>query len=117
MFGLYAIFSGGIAGIFLLGLFSKKANRQGLNIGIITCIAFTAYAVLTSMKVNGSPILDLGSLNFHQHKYMLGVYTHLIVLIGGYLASFFFKSEPVDESLTFYAWYNKKKAEKNDEVA
>jgi solute:Na+ symporter, SSS family len=117
VFGLYAIFSGGIAGIFLLGLFSKKANRQGLNVGIITCIAFTAYAVLTSMKVNGSPILDLGSLNFHQHKYMLGVYTHLIVMIVGYFASFFFKSESVDEDLTFYAWYKKRKAEKNAAAA
>ena len=117
VFGLYAIFSGGIAGIFLLGIFSKRANRQGLNIGIFTCIVFTAYAVLTSMKINGSPILDLGSLNFHQHKYMLGVYTHLIVLIVGYFASFFFKSKPVDEDLTFYAWYKNRKAEKNAAAA
>ena len=117
VFGLYAIFSGGIAGIFLLGIFSKRANRQGLNIGIFTCIVFTAYAVLTSMKINGSPILDLGSMNFHQHKYMLGVYTHLIVLIVGYFASFFFKSKPVDEDLTFYAWYKNRKAEKNAAAA
>jgi SSS family solute:Na+ symporter len=41
VFTLYAIFSGGIAGIFLLGLFSSRANRQGLNIGIAACIVFT----------------------------------------------------------------------------
>ncbi len=117
VFGLYAIFSGGIAGIFLLGIFSKRANRQGLNVGIITCIVFTAYAVLTSMKINGSPILDLGSLNFHQHKYMLGVYTHLIVLNVGYFASLFYKSKPVDEDLTFYSWYKNRKAEKNAAAA
>ncbi|MBD3288276.1 sodium/solute symporter, partial [candidate division KSB1 bacterium] len=29
VFALYAIFSGGIAGMFLLGLFSKRANKQG----------------------------------------------------------------------------------------
>ncbi len=116
VFGLYAIFSGGIAGIFLLGIFSKRANRQGLNIGIVTCILFTAYAVLTSMKVNGSPIIDLGDFNFHQHKYMLGVYTHVIVLIVGYFASFFFKSGEVDEDLTIYAWLKKRRKENNQIV-
>src|SRR6201991_2352086 len=35
VFTLYAIFSGGISGIFLLGLFSSRTNRQGMNIGII----------------------------------------------------------------------------------
>ncbi len=45
VFSLYAIFSGGIAGIFLLGLFSARANKQGLLIGVIVCVVFTAYAV------------------------------------------------------------------------
>ena len=51
VFTLYAIFSGGIVGIFLLGLFSSRANRQGVNIAIVTCIVFTAYAFLTSTKI------------------------------------------------------------------
>ena len=34
IFTLYAIFSGGIAGMFLLGLFSKRAKKQGLYFGI-----------------------------------------------------------------------------------
>ncbi len=116
VFGLYAIFSGGIAGIFLLGIFSKRANRQGLNIGIYACIIFTAYAVLTSTKVDGSPILDLGGLNFHQHKYMLGVYTHVIVVIVGYFSSFFFKSEEIDEDLTIYPLYRKMRNKKKNEI-
>jgi len=105
VFGLYSIFSGGISGIFLLGIFSKRANRQGLNIGIGACIVFTAYAVLTSQKFGGSTLLDLGSLNFTQHKYMLGVYTHLIVIIVGYFTSFLFKSKEVHDDLTIFAWY------------
>jgi SSS family solute:Na+ symporter len=111
VFELYAIFSAGIVGIFLLGLFSKRANKQGLHIGIAACIAFTAYAVLTSTKINGSVILDLGNYNFPHHKYMLGVYSHLIVLIVGYFASFLFKSEKVKDELTIYGYFKLK--EKN----
>jgi SSS family solute:Na+ symporter len=109
VFGLYAIFSAGIVGIFLLGLLSRRANWQGLYIGIAVCILFTAYAVLTTTKIDDTPILDLGKFNFPHHKYMLGVYSHLIVLIVGYIASRFFKSEPADEHLTIYGYLKSKK--------
>ncbi len=103
VFLLYSIFSGGIAGMFLLGLFSKRANKQGLYIGMATCILFTAYALLTSTRVNNELLLDLGNWNFTHHKYMLGVYSHLIVLVVGYLASFFFKPVIVDTNLVVSA--------------
>jgi SSS family solute:Na+ symporter len=108
VFGLYAIFSGGIVGIFLLGLMTKRANAQGVNIGIIASIIFTAYAILTSMKIGDSVIIDLGGWNFTHHKYMLGVYTHIIVLVVGYIASLFFKSKEIDSNLTFHSWIKKK---------
>lgn len=112
VFELYAIFSAGIVGIFLLGLFSKRANKQGLYIGIAACIAFTAYAVLTTTKIgDGGVIWDLGNYNFPHHKYMLGVYSHLIVLVVGYFASFLFKSEKVKDELTIYGYFKLK--EKN----
>jgi len=109
VFGLYAIFSGGIVGIFLLGLLTKRANSKGVNIGIIASIIFTGYAVLTSMKIGGGVIIDLGDWNFTQHKYMLGVYTHIIVLVVGYSASFFFKSDVPDDQLTIYGWLKERK--------
>jgi SSS family solute:Na+ symporter len=109
VFGLYAIFSGGIAGMFLLGLFSKRANKKGLYIGIIVCILFTGYAVLTSSEINGELMLDLGKLNFKQHKYMLGVYSHIILFAIGYLASLFFPKSNIDESLTYYGWSRNKR--------
>ena len=116
LFSLYAIFSAGIVGIFLLGLFSRRANKQGLYIGIAAAVLFTAYAVLTSTKVdidgNGTKeiLLDLGEWNFTHHKYMLGVYSHLIVLFVGYAASFFFKTPLADKQLTIYGyWENTKK--------
>jgi len=108
VFELYAIFSAGIVGIFLLGLFSRRANKQGLYVGLAVCVVFTAYAVLSTTKIDGKIILDLGNYNFPQHKYMLGVYSHLIVLIVGYFASFLFKSEKVDDSLTFYGYLKQK---------
>lgn len=109
VFGLYAIFSGGIAGIFILGIFSRRANKQGLNIGIITCILFTAYAVLTSQKFGSSTLIDLGEWNFTHHEYMLGVYSHLIVIIVGYTASLFFPKPDVHEDLTIHAWWKNRK--------
>ncbi|WP_114748483.1 sodium:solute symporter [Pleomorphovibrio marinus] len=110
VFELYAIFSAGIVGIFLLGLFSRRANKQGLYIGLLVCILFTAYAVLTSTPIpwKGKEILllDLGRYNFPHHKYMLGVYSHLIVWIVGYVASWFFHSPKTDKNLTIYGYYN-----------
>lgn len=113
VFELYAIFSAGIVGIFILGLLSKRANWQGLYIGIGACILFTAYAMLTSAKfgVDGNEklLLDLGPLNFTHHKYMLGVYSHLIVIVVGYFASLFFSRKEVDEKLTIYSYFKERK--------
>ncbi len=107
VFTLYAIFSGGIVGIFLLGLFSARANRQGINIGIITCIIFTGYALLTSTPVGlNHPrlLIDLGKFNFTHHKLMLGVYSHLVVLIVGYIASLFYPKPVLEKNLLYSSW-------------
>ncbi len=105
IFTVYAIFSGGIVGIFLLGLFSSRVNTKGINIGIVACILFTSYAFLTSTPV-GLPgeerlLLDLGSLNFTHHKLMLGVYSHLVLMGVGYVSSLFFPFVPPDENLVY----------------
>ncbi len=107
IFTIYAIFSGGIVGIFLLGLFSARANRQGVNIGIITCILFTAWAFLTSTPVglkNPRLLLDLGNFNFTHHKLMLGVYSHIIVIVVGYVASLFFPKPVLEKNLLYSSW-------------
>jgi SSS family solute:Na+ symporter len=107
IFTVYAIFSGGIVGIFLLGLFSARANRQGVNIGIITCIVFTAWAFFTSTPIgvkNPKLLLDLGNFNFTHHKLMLGVYSHLIVMVVGYIASLFFPKPVLEKNLLYSSW-------------
>ncbi|MEO6733747.1 MAG: sodium:solute symporter [Ferruginibacter sp.] len=107
VFTLYAILSGGIVGIFLLGLFSARANRQGVNIGIFTCIIFTAYAFLTSTPIglkHPALLLDLGRFNFTHHKLMLGVYSHLVVIGVGYIASLFFPKPILEKNLLYSSW-------------
>jgi SSS family solute:Na+ symporter len=109
---MYAIFSGGIVGIFLLGLFSDRANTQGVNIGIAVCILFTAYAFLTSTQIGlGNDkhlLLDLGKFNFPHHKLMLGVYSHIVVMVVGYFASLFFPKPTIDQNLLFSNWWKER---------
>ncbi|MEN9910118.1 MAG: hypothetical protein RLZZ540_3277 [Bacteroidota bacterium] len=114
VFMLYAIFSGGIAGMLLLGLFVNRANRRGLNVGIVACIMFTAYALLTSTATGTGDekhlVLDLGAYNFTQHKYMLGVYSHFVLFFVGWIASYFFPKEEVEKNLTYYGYLEKKRS-------
>lgn len=116
VFTLYAIFSGGVVGIFLLGLLSARANGQGVNIGIIACILFTGYAFLTSTEIgigeNKSLLLDLGPYNFTHHKLMLGVYSHLIVVGVGYIASLFFPKPELDKNLLYSGWLEGRRNER-----
>ena len=113
VFTLYSIFSGGIAGMFLLGIFSEKANKKGLYIGIAACVLFTAWAVLTSTNLGtGSGkhlMLNLGGYNFTHHKLMIGVYSHLVLFIVGNFASYFFKSSQNLIDLTYAGWKEKKR--------
>jgi solute:Na+ symporter, SSS family len=117
VFTLYSIFSGGIAGMFLLGIFSKRANKQGLYFGMLASILFTGYAVLTSTFVGEGEskrlILNLGSYNFSHHKMMLGVYSHVVLFAVAWVASFFFKSKKETFELTYYGWKNHRDSEIN----
>jgi len=109
VFALYAIFSGGIAGLFVLGFLTVRTNRKGLYLGIAACVLFAAYALLTSTKFDlggteKKQLLDLGRFNFTHHKYMLGVYSHIVLFAVGYLASFLFRSDKDTKDLTLYGW-------------
>lgn len=113
IFSLYAIFSGGIAGLFALAFFTTRANRRGLNFGIAACVLFTAWAFATSqhIKIGGNSrlILDLGRFNFTQPDLMLGVYSHLVLFTVGYAASLFFAAERDTHSLTIYGWLERRR--------
>jgi len=122
VFALYAIFSGGIAGMFMLGFFTIRTNKKGMYVGIAACVLFTAYAIVTGTRFNlGGPekqlLLDLGRFNlgkfnlgrfnFTQSNYMLQVYSNVVLFGVGYFASFFFKADRDVRHLTFYGWRTK----------
>lgn len=113
VFMLYAIFSGGIAGMLLLGLFVNRANKKGLNVGLVACVLFTAYALLTSTATGTGDqrhlILDFGEYNYTHHRYMLGVYSHFILFFVGWIASYFFPKVEVPTNLTYYGYLEKKR--------
>lgn len=113
IFTLYAIFSGGIAGMFLLGIFSRRVNKKAMYAGIAASIIFTFYAISTSTPISWGNskflLIDLGNLNYHQNKLMIGVYSHVALMIVAFVASFLFKEKPVDESLTYYGWLQLKR--------
>ena len=115
VFALYAIFSGGIAGMFLLGIFVPRANKQGLYIGVAACVIYTAIALLTSTSftVGGESkiLLDLGPLNYTQHKYMLGVYSHIVLFVVAWGASYFFPAPDIEHRLTYAGWKEMKAAQ------
>ena len=113
IFTLYSIFSGGIAGLFVLTFFCPRANKKGLYIGMAACILFTAYTLLTKTTYNifGMKLhLEMGKFNFTHHEYMLGVYSHLVLFGVGYVASLFFPSQRPAKNLTFYGWLEKRRS-------
>jgi SSS family solute:Na+ symporter len=86
---------------------------KGLYFGIGASVLFTAYALLTSTPVFWGDqerlLLNLGKLNFTHHEYMIGVYSHILLLVFGYLASLFFKSDKNVRSLTYYGYLDLKR--------
>ncbi len=105
-FTVSSIASGGLAGLFLLAFLSRRANRQGLYIGIAACILFTAWATLTS---GARPVVDMGSYNWKLHDFMIGVIGHMIILMVGWLASFLFPAENTTAGMTVWEWLQSRK--------
>jgi SSS family solute:Na+ symporter len=102
-----AIVSAGLAGMFLLAFFSRRANRQGLWVGIITALLFTGWATLTGGKYK---MMSLGGWNYAWPDVMIGVVAHVIVLVVGWLASWLFPAETnLMKEWTFWGWREKRK--------
>lgn len=101
-----AIVSAGLAGMFLLAFFTRRTNRQGLWVGIITALVFTGWATVT---VGQSRLLDLG-WNYNWPPVMIGVIAHVIVLVVGYGASLLFPTDKtIKDEWTFWGWLEKRK--------
>jgi len=99
-FAVSAIFSGGLAGLFLLAFLSPRANSRGAHIGIAASLACTIWAVLTSRK-----IVDLGGWNFRWDDLMIGAVGHAVLLAVGYAASIVAGGTPSRaRELTLWHW-------------
>src|SRR5580698_7194108 len=102
-----AIVSAGLAGMFLLAFFSRRANRQGLWIGITVALIFTAWATLTGGKYK---MLDL-RFNYLWPDVMIGVIAHVIVVVVGWSASWLFPADGnLNDEMTFWGWMEKRKS-------
>jgi SSS family solute:Na+ symporter len=106
-YAVSSIISGGLAGLFLLAFFSRRANRPGVWCGIVAGLLFTGWATITSGK---NKMIDLGDYNFPWPGVMIGVIANLLVLIVGYVASWFFpKHNRGQDVSTFWSWLEKRK--------
>lgn len=114
-YAISSIVAAGLAGIFLLAFFSRRANRQGLWVGIAAALAFTAWATLTCPKYQ---IVSLGGWNFTWPEVMIGVIAHVLVLTVGWSASWLFPPEKnVKTEWTIWGWLAKRKAARAEEAA
>ena len=111
VFALYSAFSGGIVGLFALGFFSRRANKQGVLFGIFACILFTIWGLFTT-QFKGARLLDLHQFNFPHDAYMLGVYSHIILFVVGYTASLFFPTHLESERFTLHGYLERRHAKR-----
>lgn len=85
MYGVFVLLSmvlaGGTLGLFALGFLTRRANARGAYFGMAACIVFTAWAAATGpMKVNLK-------YNFPLNPLLIGLSSHLVLFVFGYLAS------------------------------
>ena len=108
-FTVSAIFSGGLAGLFLLAFLSRRANRRGVYVGILASVLVTVWAVLTK----GGKLLDLGRFNFAWDDLMIGAVGHMVLLVTGYLASLLFQrggEEAAAHDMTLWGWLERSRS-------
>lgn len=88
---IVGLFAGGLGGLFMLGIFTRKANGKGAVIGLI-----------------GSGILQYWVSNYSSiHLLLFACTGALSAFILGYLASLFFEEEQTDKQKLSYHFLNK----------
>lgn len=103
-----AILSGGTLGLFFLGFLTRKATRLGCYTGIVACVLFSAWGMLTEPQ---NRLLNL-PFNFEFNPILIGVIGHLILFGVGYATSLIFgghRPEQVERLTIYGTLLNKEK--------
>ncbi len=82
VFLVYAIFAGGLAGLFLLGTLSTRANRRGANLGIAVSLATGIYLTCSHFHW-----LLPAWLCRSPHPFLISAASNTALFLIGYLAS------------------------------
>ena len=90
-----------------MGFLTRRATRLGCYIGIVFCLVFTGWGVLTSGTAEDR-IVDMG-FNFDMNPILIGVLGHVVLFGVGYAASLFFVAEKPAKELTVHGWLKKRK--------
>jgi SSS family transporter len=83
---LWGLLGGGFAGAYTLGMFTRRANWQGVVIGVIASLSATIFAWTISLV----------------HPYFYLPFAVLICIVVGYAASWFFPAPTQLEGLTIF---------------
>jgi SSS family solute:Na+ symporter len=82
VFLVYAIFAGGLAGLFLLAMLSRRANRAGAKVGIVVSLATGLYLTCSHFHW----LLPAGWC-WSPHPYLIATASNAALFVVGYLAS------------------------------
>ena len=79
VFLVYAIFAGGLAGLFLLGMLSRRANATGATAGIAASVVVSLYLTCSHF---GWLLPEW--LRSPTHPYLIGAFANMALLLVGY---------------------------------
>jgi SSS family solute:Na+ symporter len=101
-FNFVSLVGGGVLGIYILGIFTKRASPVGIYIGLVLGILFAIWAYFT----NPAQEAVSSGFRFPLHILWIGLLGNLIVIVIGYISSRFLSPHFRTESdLTVYKDY------------
>ncbi len=98
MMTMSMIVTGGILGLFALGMLFRWTTARGAYLGILACLLFTLWATLTTIRLPGTevPVVNLERFNYSLSPFLIGVLGHVILVVVGLVASAFKKGPAPD---------------------
>lgn len=98
-FNFVSLVGGGVLGVYILGIFTKRTSNRGIYAGLIVGVLFAIWAYFT----NPAQGEGVAGLHFPLHILWIGLLGNIIVLIVGYFSSRIMSpSYRADQELTVY---------------